>query len=39
MTNDAVGRRTFEALGLPLPPGAQAADARAAAGASDGFGG
>ncbi len=39
MSNDAVGRRTFEALGLPLPPGAQAADARAAAGVSDGFGG
>ncbi len=39
MTNDAVGRRTFEALGLPLPPGAQAAEDRATAALSEGFDG
>ena len=34
MTNDAVGRATFAALGLPLPPEAQAAEVRAAADAA-----
>ena len=39
MGNDAVGRRTFEALGLPLPPGAQAAADRAAGVEADGYDG
>ena len=38
MPNDAVGRATFEALGLPLPPAAQAAHDLAAGVRADGTG-
>ena len=38
MQNAAVGRAVFEALGLPLPPAAQAAEDRAAAGQVDDYG-
>ena len=37
MRNDAVGRAVFEALGLPLPPAAQAAEDLAAGAKADGY--